>query len=357
MNDELAAQILTNMMDNSDPNIDVREGTPTYTAMAPIADELAQLYAELKAQEEADFIVNAEGEVTMFGAKLDLFANAWGEVRKPGGRASGSVILYAEEATEVPAGTQIYAPASINVLFETETDIIAVPEGAVVAVSAVEEGADGNVSAESINGVVGDLEGIVTVVNPEQFAGGFDEESDDEFASRFLNNRRNEATSGNAAHYRLWATSVAGIEDAYVIPAWDGPNTVKVILLSSTHSAPVPEKVEEVATYIEEVRPIGAIVSVEPATEVPISINATVLLSETVTIEEIRADYQTAIQAYLESLKFGTEDTVRLVRLQNALLDIDGIIDISAFSVNGGAANIVIPAGSVAVEGAVNIDV
>src|SRR5690606_1696289 len=130
-----------------------------------------------------------------------------------------------------------------NVLFETETDIVAVPEGAVVAVSAVEEGADGNVSAESINGVVGDLEGIVTVVNPEQFAGGFDEESDDEFASRFLNNRRNEATSGNAAHYRLWATSVAGIEDAYVIPAWDGPNTVKVILLSSTHSAPVPEKV------------------------------------------------------------------------------------------------------------------
>lgn len=69
MNDELAAQILTNKMDNTSTDIDVREGTPKYTALAPVADEFSLLYVELKAQEEADFIVNEFGEVTMYGMK------------------------------------------------------------------------------------------------------------------------------------------------------------------------------------------------------------------------------------------------------------------------------------------------
>ncbi len=360
MNDELAAQILTNMLDNTPADVDVREGTPTYIALAPVADEFALLYAELKAQEEADFIINEAGEVTMYGTKLELFAAAWGEKRKEGGRATGVISLSSAEPIPVPAGTRVYAPATMNVLFETDVDSIATPLGTSVTVTAVYEGSDGNLSSQSITGVVGDLEGMITISNPFETSGGYDEESDEEFAARFLNNRRNEATSGNAAHYRLWATEVAGIEDAYVIPVWNGPNTVKVIVLSSAHNAPTPEKVQEVHAYIESVRPIiGGInpVTVEAAGEVPINISATVVISESSSIETIRAGYAIAIQTYLESLAFGTEDIVRIVRLQNALLDIEGIIDISSFTLSGGIANILIPAGSVAIKGLVTINV
>lgn len=360
MNDELSAQIVTNMIDNTPPDIDTREGAPTFTALAPIADEFALLYAELKAQEEADFIVNEAGEITAYGIKLDNFVVAWGEKRKIGGQATGAVTLSAAEPTLVPAGTQVFAPATLNVVFSTNVDVTAIPTGVSVGVTAVLEGADGNVSARAITGIVGDLEGVITAANPTATSGGFDEESDDELASRFLNNRRNPAISGNPNHYKVWATEVAGVSDAYVIPAWNGPNTVKVILLSSERRAPTAAKVAEVKTYINSVRPvIGGTdpVAVEAATEVPINIAATVQISTTTTLAAVQTAYNTAVNLYLESLKFGVEDTVRLVRLQTALLDTEGVIDITTFTVNGAAANVVIPAGSVAVKGTVTIGV
>lgn len=257
-------------------------------------------------------------------------------------------------------GTQLYAPATDNVLFETDADCVATPVGVSVSITALYEGTDGNLSSQSTTGVVGDLEGLITVTNSRETAGGVDEESDEEFAARFLNNRRNEATSGNAAHYRLWATEVAGIEDAYIIPVWNGPNIVKVVVLSFNHNAPTLEKIQEVQKYIDSVRPIIGgenPVTVEAAIEVPVDINATVVISESSTIELIRDEYAIAFQIYLVSLAFGSEDIVRIVRLQNALLDIEGIVDINSFTLNGGVANLVIPTGSVAVKGTVVIDV
>lgn len=357
LNDELSAQILTNMLDNVDDTIDQREGTPVYTVLAPTADELANLYAELKAQEDADFIVDAEGNITMFGLKLDLFAAAWGEERKAGEQATGEVTLFAETDTTVPAGTVVFAPATVNVLFQTNTEVTATPTGATVAITAISDGVQGNLSTGAITGVQGDLEGIITVTNTAETTGGIDEEDDDEFARRFLNNRRNEATSGNAAHYRQWATAVSGIEDAYVIPVWAGPNTVKVIVLSSDYNAPAPEKVTEVQTYIDSIKPIGATVTVEAATEIPINITTTVILTESAVIEDVQADYETAVGLYLQTLNFTEGDTVRIVRLQTALLDTDGILDITSFTVNGAGANVVIPPGSVAVKGSVTLNV
>lgn len=360
MNDELPSQILTNMLDNSDPEIDTREGTPTYTAMAPIADELALLYAELTAQERANFVVDEAGEVTMTGYKLDLFAMAWGEERKPGGKATGAVFIFADEPTDVPAGTRLFAPATVNVVFETDFAVTAHAGGVSVPVTAVDEGIASNLSAGTITGVIGNLEGILTVTNPAPTDYGFDAESDEEFAYRFLRNRQNEATSGNAAHYRKWATEVAGILDAYVIPVWNGPNTVKVIVLSANRDAPSPEKIQEVKDYINSIRPVfgdADPVTVEAAVEIPINIVATVELDEGVAIEDVQADYEQAMQDYLDTLAFGAVDTARVVRLENALLDVIGIIDIPSFTVNGAESNIVIPIGAVAIKGEVTLNV
>ncbi|MEK4030785.1 baseplate J/gp47 family protein [Pseudobacillus sp. FSL P4-0506] len=366
MDDSLASQILTNMLDNTPSDIDTREGTPTYIAASAIADELALLYAEKTAQEDEDFIVNEAGEITMSGVKLDNWIVSWGETRKPGGKATGGVFLYAAESTPVPAGTQVFAPATLNVLFATDVDVIATSEGVSVPITAVYEGADGNVSANAITGVVGDLADVLTVTNPTATEGGFDEESDDELATRFLNNRRRPATSGNPNHYHQWATEVPGILDAYVIPVWNGPNTVKVIVLSSNYDAPTPEKVAEVKTYIDSVRPvIGSEtdpITVEAATEIPISITADVQTNGM----DVQTEYTAAVTAYLQELAtgetegapgFDEERIVRIVRLQNLLLDVYGVEDISNFTLNSGTGNIVIPAGSVPVLGSVNLNV
>lgn len=356
LNDELAAQILMNMLDNSPSDIDKREGAPTFTALAPVSDEISLLYAELKAQEDEDFIVNEKGEITMSGYKLDNFVAMWGETRKPGGKAAGEVILKAPEPTPVPAGTQVFAPATLNVLFATDIDVTATPQGVTVPVTAVYEGADGNVSVGAITGVVGDLAEVLTVTNLTETDGGFDEESDEELASRFLNNRRNPATSGNAAHYKQWATEVPGIENAKVYPAWNGPNTVKVILLSNEGRAPTQEKVQEVAEYIDKVKPIGAIVTVEACIEKPINVTATLVLTTDGDINAIKEAYTQMLTLIFKDTAFDT-NIVRYSRLAALLLEQDGVLDWTSLLVNGSEANIELADNEVAVVGAVNFSV
>lgn len=355
MNDELAAQILTNLLDNTDPEIDVREGSPTYTLHAPNADEFTNLYAEFQAVRDETFVIDDEGNVSMFGNRLDKWVNMFGMERKEGGRAVGYVVISADEETEVPAGTELFAPATFNVSFETNTDIVAVPEGTPVAITAVYEGSEGNVSTNAITGVVGNLEGIITVTNLIETAGGFDEESDEELGSRFLNYMRRPAASGNANDYYQWATSVAGIQDALVIPVWNGPGTVKVKLLSNNHRAPTPEKVQEVKDYIEENRPIDANnITVEGADEITINVSADIIMTSD--LATIRTEFENVLKDHLESLDFEKGDLVRVTRTQNILLDTEGVVDFQNFTLNEGTANIAIPPGAVALLGTITLN-
>lgn len=355
MNDELSAQILTNLLDNTDPEIDVREGSPMYTLQAPNADEFTNLYAEFQAVRDETFIIDENGEISMFGNRLDKWVNMFGIERKAGGKSTGTVTISADEDTLVPAGTQLFAPATFNVLFETDVEVTATPAGAPVAVTAVFEGLDGNVSTNSITGVIGNLEGIIHVTNNVETAGGFDEESDEELGSRYLNYMRRPAASGNANDYYQWATSIPGIQEALVIPIWNGPGTVKVKLLSNDHRAPTPEKIAEVAAYIEENRPIDAnSITVEGADEIIINVTADV--SITGDLVTIQSEFEQVLRNHLEMLDFEKGDLVRVTRTQNILLDTEGVVDFTNFTINAGTANVPIPPGAVALLGTVTLN-
>lgn len=354
MNDELSAQILTNVLDNTDPTVDVREGTTTFTLQAPNADEFANVYVEMQAVRDETFVIDEEGKLSMFGNRLDKWVNGFGVTRKIGGRATGEVVLTAAEPTLVPAGTQVFAPATLNVLFATDEDVTATSLGATVAVTSVFEGADTNVSSGSITGAVGDLEGVITVTNPTATEGGFDEESDEELGSRYMNYMNKPAASGNANDYYQWSTEVAGVQDALIIPVWDGPGTVKVILLSTEHRAPVAGKVTEVADHIEENRPIDANnITVVAATEIPIDIAADVTL--TGVLADVKTEYEAALIEHFKTLNFSAADSIRMTRAENILLDTPGVDDFTDFTINTGTVNIPIPAGSVAVLGTVTL--
>lgn len=357
MGDELSAQILTNMLDNTDPEIDQREGTPTFTVMAPTADEITNVYAELQATKDSTFIVDAEGNVTMTDIELDQWAGGiFGVERKAGVKATGGVFLYADEPTPVPAGTQVFAPATINVLFETDTDVTVTPEGVSVPITAVLEGVDGNVASGDITGVTGDLEGIITVTNPTETTGGVDEESNEEYAARYLNlMRRFLRGNSNMNDYFAWATEISGIQDALVIPVWQGAGTVKVVLLSNEYRAPTEEQVQAVRENIDANRTFDTItVTTEAATEVPINITADVTLTSD--LETVKAEYEAALTEHFKTLNFQEGDAVRIARTQNILLDTEGVFDFANFTQNGGTVNIPLPAGSVAVLGTVTLN-
>jgi len=101
--------------------------------------------------------------------------------------------------------------------------------------------------------------------------------------------------------------------------------------------------------------PVGARVTVEPATSVLINVSATLTIAAGYNADSVKSAVQDNIAAYIKSLAFTSDNDVRYVRIGQAILDTPGVQDYSNLTVNGGTANVVIGDQEVAVLGSVNL--
>ncbi len=108
--------------------------------------------------------------------------------------------------------------------------------------------------------------------------------------------------------------------------------------------------------HIETQRPIGADVTVVPATEVEINISVGVELPMGVDIDEVRTVFRDAVTEYLKGLAF-KDKFVRPVRIGNILLDVAPIIDYENLAINGQTSNIELADDEVAVLGTIQLEV
>lgn len=348
--DKTAEALLDAMLENAPDDVDKREGSVVYDLLAPAAIEFSLAYTELDTLLLLAFADTAEGEL------LDRRVAEFGLTRKPAVKATGQVTFTGPEGTVIPAGTRLVTGGVEPIYFVTTAEATITGGTATVSAEAEEGGAKGNVAAGEITSLaVGEsLFGVVSVTNPQPFDGGADTESDDDLRARFFDRVRKPVTSGNANHYRQWALEVAGVGDAKVYPVANGPGTVKVVLLDPEKTAPPQAVVDEVAAYIESVRPVGASVEVVAATEVPIDVSATLTLAADKELSDVQTEFESLLTDYLKSLAFA-DPVVRYSKIASLLIDIDGVLDYSGLTVNGGISNVTIADGSVAVLGTVTL--
>ncbi|MDQ0154903.1 baseplate J/gp47 family protein [Robertmurraya andreesenii] len=275
-----------------------------------------------------------------------------GVIPKEAVKAVGTLTFMGADGTVVPVGTRVSTDSVTPIYFTTVTEGVITDGVCDVEAEAENAGFIGNVAAKKITLVLGDLSGVVTVINNANFDGGTDVESDESLLARYYEKAQKPATSGNANHYLQWAKSVAGVGDARVHPLWNGPGTVKVVLLDTDKTAPPQTTIDDVETFIENVRPIGATVTVVGAEEVSINVSATLTLATDVTLEEVTAQFTEALRQYLKSIAF-TGELIRYTRIANLLLDIPPIIDYQDLTVNGAIANIELTGDQVGVIGTV----
>lgn len=337
------------MLAELDDSIDKREGSVAHDLLYPSAIESSLAYVELDAVMMLGFADTSEGYW------LDLRAGEFGVTRKPSAKAEGSVTLTGPADTIVPVDTLIQTDDEEPIYFLTKDEVILTGGTATVAAEAQEGGAAGNISAGRLTTLApGDLYGVVTATNSLAFSGGADEESDEELQKRLKERVQKPATSGNANHYLQWAKEVVGVSDAKVYPLWNGPGTVKVVLLSADKKSPNQTVIDAATTYIESVRPFGATVTVAGVAEVTISVNATLTLQAGGNLSAVKAAFEQSLTEYLEKLAF-TDPVVRYSQIANLLLDIPDVLDYSGLTVNGGTGNFVISDGKVAVKGTVSL--
>lgn len=335
------------MLDAVPSDLEKREGSFIWDALSPAAIELALAYIEL------DRVLQLGFAQTTYGQYLDYRAAEHGLTRKAATKAAGQVTVAGSPGTVIPPGSLFATGAGVQ--FATTAEATIGAGGTVnVDVEAVEAGTAGNVPAGTITGIPVAIPGVQSVTNTDPTSGGTDTETDAALLARLLERVRRPATSGNAAHYKQWALEVSGVGDAKVFPIWDGPGTVKVVVIDSNKQPVGAQIVQDVADHIEDVRPIGATVTVVSAEALAINVAATLTLDPNYTIPDVQGPIEAAITAYLKEIAFA-QDYVSHAKIGSLILDTPGVLDYSNLTLNGVAGNVAIGVEQVAVLGTVTL--
>lgn len=330
--------ILADMLSRVTSDVDKREGSVIYDALAPAAYKLAEIYFYL------DCYIDLVSADTAVGEYLDRVVADYGITRKPATQAIRKI----ETSGAVDIGTRWGMNLSTPVLiYDTENkeyvSINQVPYTITAQLSTNEYSAKCDYVGEIGNIYSGELLNIdnvpdVTATLTDIMSAGADTETDDNLRTRFYAQVQAPITSGNSDNYVKWALEVPGIGKAKVFPIWDGPGTVKVLIVDSNMN--INETLEvTVAEYIETVRPIGATVTVGSPTSLAINVTANIALDGSKTLADVQAAFVSSLTAYLKNTVFETY-SVSYAKVGSLLLAVDGVDDYNTLLVNEGAVSI-----------------
>lgn len=332
MYSDMTQEKLKNSMLDTARNVDKTESSMVHDAINPAAIEMANFYMQLGS------VANKLDIENLSGAELERFiAGSTPLTRKIGTPANGVVTISGQEGAKISIGA-IVSTGDVDFIIMEETTIPA--SGSVnVAVESQQIGAIGNVPANTIIEFPLPIQGLVDVYNAEPTTGGYEPESDDEFRERYYAKLQRPGKAGNKYHYEEWAMEVVGVGDVRVYPIWNGPLTVKVVVVDSNRQPPDEELVQSVTDYIEEQRPFGATVTVEGAAPKTIDIAVTLTLDTGYLLADVTEDIRLGIEEYFKTLSF-TGTAVSWAKIGGIVIDTPGVLDYQNLTVNLGTANI-----------------
>ncbi len=338
--------IKSDILSRLSSDIKVNEGSYTNDMVSTVAYELWKAYQSLDAVVPIAFIDETSGEY------IDKRCAEYGITRKAGTKAMAVIKITGTDGTLIPAGKVFLTTDGLQ--FETDAAVTIASGVAEVTATATEAGDLYNVDEGTITQQLESLSGISTVTN-DKATGGTDSETDAALVKRYYDYLQNPATSGNEAHYRKWALSVNGVGAAKVRSLWNGPGTVKILVVNNDNKPVDSTIVQNCADYIETNRPIGATVTVESAQGLSINVEAHVILDGTTTIDKVKAAFLEQLNIYLRSIAF-EKYTLVYNRIAYMLLDIAGVADYTSLTINGGTTNIAIDDNQVPVLGNVEVN-
>lgn len=327
-------------------------GFPTYDLLAAASIPMEELAAQL--QETAAKLDPAK----LTGEELESYIKSRsGLTRNPPTYASGILQVTGNgtvnegDLFESAGGIQFAATATVEISGSGE-----------VPIRCTTPGAAGNLPAGSVTMMPVQIAGIVSVSNSDTLTGGYDAESDAAYYDRYILRLQTPPTSGNQYHYRIWALEVTGVGGVQIYPLGHGDNTVDVVLIDVDGQPADEELIGRVQTHIdpgskglgEGEAPIGAYCYVSGAEPKELDISMTVQTLPGAEQEAVTADVKAAVAAYLKGIAFA-QDYVSYARINAAVLEADGVQDVSGLTVNGATANVAIGERQVAVLGEVSI--
>lgn len=329
------------------PNLDTREGSILFNALAPAALELAIMYTELDNVLKESFVNTASREYILIaceqmGMDISVFEASAG-------------VHKGEFDVEVPIGSRW----NCDLYNYTVTEYLGL-EGTyhTYRMECETVGTAPNNQTGDLTPITESPSGLSYARVTECLVEGENETSDEDIRTAYYEFVNSVATDGNVAQYKRWCSEYEGIGNSKIFPLWNGANTVKVSILSVSNTKASDLLIQEFQEYLDPnsegmgngVAPIGAFVTVTTAEEVPISISATLTMkagySDTTTIEKALTDYFGKI-AYEKS-------QVAYMNIGAVILGVDGVESVSGLTINDGTSDIVLTAEQIPVLGTTN---
>lgn len=349
--------IMERLVANVPEELDTREGSVLYNALAPAAWEIQLLYEEL------NLVLS---EVFADTASLEYLAR----------RAAERGVVH-KEATRAIVRAE-FTPTDIDVMGGRFTELdsglpYVVTERIGPGLYDLEcesEGEQGNLSSgqlitdEAFDDEL-DLESARIIGLTEAAS---EEEDVEAFRQRYFDSVENQAFGGNVSDYKSKLLKQERVGGVKVYPVWNGGGTVKLVVLNNAYSPPGEALIDELQTLVDPeqnqgeglgIASIGHVVTVEAAEAVPISVAAEIVFLDGVTESEALSSMKAAIEEYLVSLRedWGNHDSatgtiVRISRVENKLLNLEELVlDARVTAINGSEKNIELASHQVPVMG------
>jgi uncharacterized phage protein gp47/JayE len=309
-------------------------GSFVYDTTGAPAVALQKVYEEIEIVESKQSIDNLSGEEL----EQRIYERT-GIKKHHATSASTIVIITGQPGVTINSGDKV--ASETNVYSFVESKVIGESGQTTILIKSDEPGTIGNTPANTIVNFPITLEGLTSVTNPNPVTNGFNAETDDALRKRYYDKLQAPATSGNKAHYKIWATEVTGVGDAKIFPTWNGGGTVKVVVINSNKRAADDELIAGVYGHIEENRPIGATVTVESAIEKAISIAATLVLANGYSVSQVQQTFEQSLIDHFASIAFN-ETYVSHAKIGNILLETPGVGDYSNLLVNNNSSNVLL---------------
>ena len=286
-------------------NIDKREGSIIYDAVAPAAMVLAEQSLQLANIVKQTYVKTADDEY------LDYRAVEYGTARYPA--------TYTKALARAVGDTEDGTVDNIRVgdRFASVQD-----EPVFYKVSYVNENKTFVLTAETAGTGPNSYIGQVLPVTPndrityaeiiEVSAPARDTETDDHLRARLLAENRWLAYGGNVADYLDMTSKIHDVGATQVYPTWDGAGTVKLVILnndlmpaSQTLIKKVKEEIdpEDKETQGYGLAPIDHRVTVVAPETFKVDITMNVTIADSANVDTIKANIKTSLEELFKSLR------------------------------------------------------
>ncbi len=339
------------MMGRISQDIDKREGSIIYNALAPAAVELQNMYIQLQTildetfadTQSRPYLIKrcAERGIIVYPA---TYAVRQGE--------------FSPSTLDIPIGARF----SLNLLNYQIMEKIA---DGIYKLKCETAGVVGNIDFGALIPIEY-ISGLTTATLTDVLIPGEDEEETEQLRQRFFASLNSQAFGGNIADYQAKVNSIDGVGGVKVYPVWNGGGTVKLVVISSDYSVPSSALIDLVQSNIDPVAnqgegvglaPIGHIVTVVGCGSTTVNIATTITLQTGWEWEDILPDVQSTIDNYFLELSsnwcFTGNIVVRISQIETRILDLEGVLDIADTTLNGTGQNLTLSSDNIPLRGSI----